>query len=86
VGEAVVAVPPLDMGNTPETSAVREAWLMNKLPVAVERTKPAVREERVVELVTDRVPDMATFCREESPDTVKPVEEALPKEAPDNQE
>ena len=56
VGEAVVAVPPLPMGKTPETSELPKATAaLNRAPAAL-LTTPVPRLEMVVEPVTVRVP------------------------------
>ena len=58
----------------------------NRAPPEVDWTKPAVKEDRVVEPVADNVPVMEEEAKKLVPLTVKPVEEALPKEAPVSQE
>jgi len=58
VGAVEVAVPPLATPRTPVTSVVKTAWPLNKAPPEVDLTKPAlVKEERVVEPVTVKVPE-----------------------------
>jgi len=52
---------------------------LNRAPAEVDRTGRAwVREEMVVEPVTDSVPVMEVVARVLTPETVKAVEEALP--------
>ncbi len=84
VGAVEVPVPPLAGANTPEISEEPEVKLiapLNRAPAEVDRTGRAwLREEMVEEPVTDRVPVMEVVARVLTPETVKAVEEALPKE------
>ena len=63
VGRVEVPVPPLATPNTPETSLVKEARPLNKAPAEVERTRPVVKEETVVEplVVTEKMEVLAPF-------------------------
>ena len=82
VGAVDVPVPPLETPNMPETSEEPRAMApLNNAPPLVDLTGRAEeREERVVEPVTVRVPVKEVEAKYERPETVKALEEALPKE------
>ena len=74
-------VPPLVTFKTPEISEVKETRPLNRAPAVVDLTGRAwVKELKVVDPVTVRVPVMEVVAKKELPETVKPVEEAVAKE------
>ncbi len=73
-------VPPLVTFKTPEISEVKETRPLNRAPAVVDLTGRAwVKELKVVDPVTVRVPVMEVVAKKELPETVKPVEEAVVK-------
>ena len=80
--KVLVPVPPLITFKTPLTSEEPKAMLpLKRAPAVVDLTGRAwVRELRVVEPVTVRVPVMEEVAKKDRPLTVKAVAEALAKE------
>ena len=74
----VVPIPPFDTASKPLTSAEpRLIEPLYKAPAAVERTGKAwVKEDRVVDPLTVKVPVNELVAKKEFPVTVKPVDEA----------